>query len=676
MAAAKRRTGIFHSLERVLGFVLGSGLLLAGFVVVKAPWVTPWTADQLDHLDITYTVRPDGSVQVREELTLRFGPRSGRHGPTRDIRVREPLDRSRDIAWPISEVNAHSPSGHPADVQRTTATSTDGRTEVEWIRLGTEDQTVRDATASYVLEYEQEGLVRPSTDGDVEFSINAGGPRMWASNVTTRIITPEPPKESGCWLRFGNCAEARVEGTAAIARVDRLRAGQELTVAARLEAGTVETNQRTFPTEALLVQRYLGTWWMWLVAAAIFGALGWLVGFLGAPRSPGDDRYRGLAPGTLPDGQDAAVGPDDHPEIPVAFTPPTLSLAEAGFLLDGRPLPRHLAATLVGLACDKAIELLPGHNGQPASMRALRQTHLNDGPSTKAFKAAFAGTDHVAVDDDRMVMAFASMADHVEEQATRQGWVHPSQGRWTGYREAAQKRLEDAPATDTGEAPAVKDDAAAETSDASGQRSPWGHVLVWAIVGFVATLIIVVAGQMVPALAFAPLLMPFLTVPKGQNFAVRRQPRRRTAKGRALTDQVEGFRTYLRTAEASQLRFQEGEDIYTGYLPWAVLFGCAERWVRVCQQAIGDELLPAPQVDLAGADQVIAWVASGTDIDRGFTLSFTDLDVDRNWAPPTPTSGPASWFSGDGGSSSGSSSSWSSGGGAGSGGSGGSYGSW
>ena len=50
----------------------------------------------------------------------------------------------------------------------------------------------------------------------------------------------------------------------------------------------------------------------------------------------------------------------------------------------------------------------------------------------------------------------------------------------------------------------------------------------------------------------------------------------RTAVGRAWTDQIEGFRTYLSTAEAESLNFQEGEDLFTRYLPWAVLFGaCA-----------------------------------------------------------------------------------------------------
>mgnify|MGYP000864540690 FL=1 len=68
----------------------------------------------------------------------------------------------------------------------------------------------------------------------------------------------------------------------------------------------------------------------------------------------------------------------------------------------------------------------------------------------------------------------------------------------------------------------------------------------------------------------------------------------RTAAGRAWTDQIEGFRTYLATAEAEQLRFEEGEDIFTRYLPWAILFGLAERWTRVCEKAVQLGLMPQP----------------------------------------------------------------------------------
>ncbi len=62
----------------------------------------------------------------------------------------------------------------------------------------------------------------------------------------------------------------------------------------------------------------------------------------------------------------------------------------------------------------------------------------------------------------------------------------------------------------------------------------------------------------------------------------------RTAEGRAVCDQVEGFQTYLATAEADQLRFEEGEDIFSRYLPWAIIFELADRWAKICADLVRD----------------------------------------------------------------------------------------
>jgi len=55
----------------------------------------------------------------------------------------------------------------------------------------------------------------------------------------------------------------------------------------------------------------------------------------------------------------------------------------------------------------------------------------------------------------------------------------------------------------------------------------------------------------------------------------------RTAAGTAVLAQAKGFREYIRTAEAEQLRFEEGQDIFSRYLPYAVVFGETDRWVKV-----------------------------------------------------------------------------------------------
>ena len=58
----------------------------------------------------------------------------------------------------------------------------------------------------------------------------------------------------------------------------------------------------------------------------------------------------------------------------------------------------------------------------------------------------------------------------------------------------------------------------------------------------------------------------------------------RTADGSAMLAQSKGFELYLSTAEADQIRFEEGIDVFSRYLPYAIVYGVADRWARVFQQ--------------------------------------------------------------------------------------------
>ena len=55
----------------------------------------------------------------------------------------------------------------------------------------------------------------------------------------------------------------------------------------------------------------------------------------------------------------------------------------------------------------------------------------------------------------------------------------------------------------------------------------------------------------------------------------------RTAQGSAVLAQARGFELYLRTAEKGQLRFEEGVDIFSRYLPYAMIFGIVDRWTKL-----------------------------------------------------------------------------------------------
>jgi uncharacterized membrane protein len=53
---------------------------------------------------------------------------------------------------------------------------------------------------------------------------------------------------------------------------------------------------------------------------------------------------------------------------------------------------------------------------------------------------------------------------------------------------------------------------------------------------------------------------------------------RRTAKGRGLYQRALGFRKFMVTAETERQRFAEQKNIFHEYLPYAIVYGCVDKW--------------------------------------------------------------------------------------------------
>lgn len=60
----------------------------------------------------------------------------------------------------------------------------------------------------------------------------------------------------------------------------------------------------------------------------------------------------------------------------------------------------------------------------------------------------------------------------------------------------------------------------------------------------------------------------------------------RTALGTAYRIQALGFREYLATAEAPQIRFEEAAQVFSRYLPYAIVFGLAKEWAKVFKDVV------------------------------------------------------------------------------------------
>jgi uncharacterized membrane protein len=62
---------------------------------------------------------------------------------------------------------------------------------------------------------------------------------------------------------------------------------------------------------------------------------------------------------------------------------------------------------------------------------------------------------------------------------------------------------------------------------------------------------------------------------------------RRTAAGSEALRRVLGFRLYVATAETRQQEFNEQKNIFARYLPYAIVFGCVDKWAKAFEGMAG-----------------------------------------------------------------------------------------
>lgn len=82
----------------------------------------------------------------------------------------------------------------------------------------------------------------------------------------------------------------------------------------------------------------------------------------------------------------------------------------------------------------------------------------------------------------------------------------------------------------------------------------------------------------------------------------------RTPDGSVVAIQAIGFKTYLETVQAHQMRLATGRDIFSEYLPYAIAFGCHERWAGLfAELAAKGAVLPRPTWYVTDSDTLPIW---------------------------------------------------------------------
>jgi len=64
---------------------------------------------------------------------------------------------------------------------------------------------------------------------------------------------------------------------------------------------------------------------------------------------------------------------------------------------------------------------------------------------------------------------------------------------------------------------------------------------------------------------------------------------KRTPKGAELNWRIKGFKLYMKTAEKYRQQFNEKENIFEKFLPYAMIFGITKLWVKKMKQLYGED---------------------------------------------------------------------------------------
>jgi uncharacterized membrane protein YgcG len=574
----------------------GSRALLT--VVAAASLSVPVTADEgwvIDRLDIQFDIQRDGTIRAREAFDVDFKDLS-RHGIFRDISYRFTYDENRDREYAIKLTEVMSDDGRPQPVE----TTTEGA--LRRFRIGDPDRTVS-GKQTYRITYVLDGALNGFPDHD-ELYWNASG--TWPVTIQeARVIVRVPEaaiERVDCFQGLAGSTErcdARQSPESALFMATRpLAEREQLTIVVGLRKGAVAEPRPILVARPRDVLRFfdrtpaLVGWTLAGLAVVVVcvGTLWWRIGR--------DRRFVSLYY-LAQDPRDERVPLFASDPIAVEFEPPAgLRPAQMGLLLDERADTLDVTATIVDLA-------VRGY---------LRITELP--------KTWFLGKADWQL--DRLKPPDAALLEY--ERIVLRGLFDAGASRkLSGLKNTFHDDLSSA-------RKALYADAVAR---GWFPRNPTTVRTVSVALGILAAaagvFAVIVLGRM-----WGAGLLGLPVVVGGLVMAVmaRAMPRR-TAAGREAMRRTLGFIKYIKTAEVRQQAFAERANIFTAYLPYAVVFKCVDKWARAFR-------------DLDVQRAISPWYSGGSRFDHsGFSSSLGSFSSSVSTAiSSTPGGSGGSGFSG------------------------------
>jgi hypothetical protein len=523
-----------------LGMVLATLMLALGVVAVVSPKAYAASAP-ITRMVVQATVATDGTITVAEEFDMNFSTPG--HGPYLYFTTRQGSGQANQYRiYDYTFKSVTSSTGAPANF--ITETPQYGTTA---LRIGDASKTVS-GSQTYTVSYTVKGIVNPNVASsgmdELYWNVIGTGFTIPISNITVSVTGPAAVQKTTCYTGANfdqSCSSNGFSADSANYTQANLSTGQGLAIAAGWPVGTFVGAGPTFethtgsttsssPLSSLSSPVGLG-----VAGVVVLGAIG---GLIAASRRGRDEMYAGLTPGNVPvAGEPAPVEKVSSIPFAVQFTPPKDVLpGMIGTLFDEKAETRDVTATLVDLAARGYWRIeQPNPKGDFQIVKLAPPQGLT-GYEQLLYDALFGDGSQVVTSGELEGKSFGQSVQAIERElytaVTAVGWFKGN------------------PQT------------------ARGVRTTFGIVILFAafFLGFSA-------GALVVAI---PLAVVGAAVAISSRFAPVR-----SALGSAVTSQALGFKQYLETAEADQIKFEEGQDIFSRYLPYAIAYGCADRWAKI-----------------------------------------------------------------------------------------------
>jgi len=522
------------------------GLLVWATLVPSPAGAQGSVFESTPRFDVNIVIEDSGDLLVTETIVQEFGA-TPRHGILRYIPDRLRYDDEFDRVYRIELISVNASGDTPDDVE----TKEENGNFV--IRIGDPDTTIT-GRHTYEIVYRVRGAMNGFADHD-ELFWNAIGDQ-WEQSIgemNVRVSGPADITRVACFQgTFGSttpCERGQItkRGDAVFSQ-SNLPAFQAMSVVVALPAATVESTAPILDERWSLDKAFSRSP---LTVGGGIALLVLVVGGLGVTiwRRGRDVRFRGSqvdqVMGGPVDAETQAVPLFEKNVDVVEFAPPEdLRPGQVGTLVDEEANTLDVSATIVDLAVRKylVIEEIP-----KTWMLGKADWNLRRLPDPEG--------DHLLPYETKLRDGLFEDGDQVELSELRKTFAE------------RLKKVKDA----------LYDDM---VSRKWFLRRPDRVRQTWVVIGSLAlsagiALTIVLATFTKLGLLGIPFALGGLLLLIGAKWMPAR-----TAKGTAMTRRVNGFRIVIEKAEEHMSKWAEQENVFTRFLPYAVVFGVTDKWAK------------------------------------------------------------------------------------------------